>query len=216
MENCFWPWQFKCQPLFFDIDKKLTDFYGSTVEAMTNVNHADLCEDKNELRAMIADDREVVESGKPKFISEEIMKNPDGNIIALETYKIPFTVLGEPAVLIASNDITERKKVEKEKIYNSIQTAIYIYDFVKSKNDYVNPEYTKLLGWTLDDNNKMGNKFTELFHPDDFKQVVKHMQIVREATEDNTHILEYRFKHKNGQWRWYLSYDTPLPAYGEW
>jgi len=43
-----------------------------------------------------------------------------------------------------------------------------------------------------------------------FKQVVKHMQIVSEATEDNTHILEYRFKHKNGQWRWCLSYVTPL------
>jgi len=109
-------------------------------------------------------------------------------------------------------DITERKKAEEEKtkIYNSIQTAIYIYDFVKSKNDYINPEYTKMLGWTLDDINKMGNKFTELFHPDDFKQVVKHMQIVSEATEDNTDILEYRFKHKNGQWRWCLSYDTPF------
>jgi len=56
----------------------------------------------------------------------------------------------------------------------------------------------------------MGNKFTELFHPDDFKQLVKHMQIVSKDTEDNTHILEYRFKHKNGQWRWCLSYDTPF------
>ena len=109
-------------------------------------------------------------------------------------------------------DITERKQAEEEKakIYNSIQTAVYIYDFVKSKNDYINPEYTKLLGWTLDDINKMGNKFTELFHPDDFKQLAKHMQIVSEDTEDNTHILEYRFKHKNGQWRWCLSYDTPF------
>jgi len=123
--------------------------------------------------------------------------------------------INEPAInglLLNYHDITERKKVEEEKakIYNSIQTAIYIYDFVKSKNDYINPEYTKLLGWTLDDINKMGNKFTELFHPDDFKQVVKHMQIVSESTEDNTHILEYRFKHKNGQWRWCLSYDTPF------
>jgi len=109
-------------------------------------------------------------------------------------------------------DITERKQAEEEKakIYNSIQTAVYIYDFVKSKNDYINPEYTKLLGWTIDDINKMGNKFTELFHPDDFKQLAKHMQIVSEDTEDNTHILEYRFKHKNGQWRWCLSYDTPF------
>jgi PAS domain S-box-containing protein len=322
---------------FIIVNKKLSDFYGSTVEAMTNVNHSHLCEDKNELRAMLAADRKVIESGKPKFIPEETMESPDGSIIVLETYKIPFTALGEAAVLIASNDITERKRAEealrenharhaamianisdvigiidadgmikyqspnierwfgwtpedligtngwdkvhpediervqkefskilehnntstiefrfkckedkykwieltavnrinepeingvllnyhditerkkvekeKEKIFNSIQTAIYIYDFVKSKNDFINPEYTKLLGWTLDEINNMGNKFTELFHPDDFKQVVEHMQIVNEDTEDNTHIQEYRFKHKNGQWRWCLSYDTPF------
>jgi PAS domain-containing protein len=40
---------------FILVNKKLTDFYGSTVEAMTNVIHADLCEDENELRAMLAD-----------------------------------------------------------------------------------------------------------------------------------------------------------------
>jgi len=97
---------------FILVNKKLTDFYGSTVEAMTNVSHADLCEDENELRAMLADDREVIESGKPKFIPEETMENPDGGITVLETYKIPFTALGEPVVLIASNDITERKQAE--------------------------------------------------------------------------------------------------------
>jgi len=140
-------------------------------------------------------------------------KCKDGNYKWIELTAV--NRINDPAIngiLLNYHDITERKKVEEEKakIYNSIQTAIYVYDFVKSENDYINPEYTKLLGWTLDDINKMGNKFTELFHPDDFKQVVKHMQIVSETTEDNTHILEYRFKHKNGQWRWCLSYDTPL------
>ncbi len=99
---------------FILVNKKLTDFYGTTVEAMTNVCHADLCEDENELRTMLSDDREVIESGKPKFIPEETMKNPDGSITVLETYKIPFLALGEPAVLIASNDITKRKKAEME------------------------------------------------------------------------------------------------------
>jgi len=101
---------------FILVNKKLTDFYGSTVEAMTNVLHADLCEDKNELLAMLAADREVIESGKSKFIPAETMENPDGSITVLETYKIPFTAFGEPAVLIASNDITERKQFEAELI----------------------------------------------------------------------------------------------------
>ena len=135
-----------------------------------------------------------------------------GEIRIVEVHSSPIIVNKKQILFSIIHDITERKQVEEEKakIYNSIQTAVYIYDFVKSKNDYINPEYTKLLGWTIDDINKMGNKFTELFHPDDFKQLVKHMQIVSKDTEDNTHILEYRFKHKNGQWRWCLSYDTPF------
>ena len=70
---------------FILVNKKLSDFYGSTVKAMTNVLHANLCKNENELRAMLAADREVIESGKPKFIPEETMENPDGSITVLET-----------------------------------------------------------------------------------------------------------------------------------
>jgi PAS domain S-box-containing protein len=130
---------------FILVNKKLTDFYGSTVEAMTNVIHADLCEDENELRAMLADDREVIESGKPKFIPEETMENPDGSITILETYKIPFDAQGEPAVLIASNEITERKKAEESlkhrmrelEIFNeaSVNRELLINDHRKEINE---------------------------------------------------------------------------------
>ncbi len=99
---------------FILVNKKLTDFYGTTVEEMTDMLHADLCKDENELRAMLADDRVVIESGKPKFIPEETMKNPDGSITVLETYKIPFNAHGEPAVLIAAIDITKRKQAEED------------------------------------------------------------------------------------------------------
>jgi PAS domain S-box-containing protein len=99
---------------FILINKKLTDFYCTTVDEMTGILHADICEDEDELQGMLTDDREVIEGGKIKFIPEETMKNPDGSITVLETYKIPFTALGEPAVLIASVDITERKKAEKQ------------------------------------------------------------------------------------------------------
>jgi len=99
---------------FILVNKKLTDFYGTTVEEMTGMLHADLCKDENELRAMLTDDRVVIESGKPKFIPEETMKNPDGGITVLETYKIPFTAYDKPSVLIAAADITERKKAEDD------------------------------------------------------------------------------------------------------
>jgi len=97
---------------FILTNKKLTDFYGTTVDKMTGMLHADLCEDEEELKAMLSADQQVIENGIPKLIPEETMENSDGSITVLETYKIPFTANDEAAVLIASTDITERKQAQ--------------------------------------------------------------------------------------------------------
>ncbi len=98
---------------FILVNKKLTDFYATTVDAMTGTLHADVCEDEQELRAMLAADREVIESGIPKLVPEETMESPDGSVTVLETHKIPFEVNDEPSVLIAAIDITARKEAEE-------------------------------------------------------------------------------------------------------
>ena len=171
---------------------------------------------------MHEDDRKMIATNMPLWISEKRgwkahvvrWKHINGEWRYLESSAVPIidvngNVSGFRGV---DRDITQRKQAEEEKtkIFNSIQTGIYIYDIGKSINEYINPEYTKLIGFTLDDQANMGKKITESFHPDDIEQVAKHQKIVSEDTEDNTHIIEYRFKHKNGQWRWFLSYDTPF------
>ncbi len=100
---------------FILANKKLADFYQTTVDEILKGAHADICEDKDELRSMIADDHEVINSGKPKLISEETMKSPDGQVVILETCKIPFTAYDDPAVLIVATDITARKRDEEER-----------------------------------------------------------------------------------------------------
>jgi len=163
---------------FILVNKKLTDFYGSTVEAMTDVMHGDICEDKNELRVMLDDDREVIESGKPKFIPEETMENPDGSISVLETYKIPFTALSEPAVLIASNDITGRKQTE-EKLQKSEEQfkllsdltfeGIVIHD--KGIAIDVNQALLKMFNYTREE--IIGKNLTELLIQPEYHNTIK-------------------------------------------
>ena len=100
---------------FILVNKRLADFYGTTVEELTGVLHGDICEDEEELNWMLADDREVIESGKPKLIPEETMQNPDGSFTVLETQKIPFDIYEKPAVLIASRDVTTQWMLEQER-----------------------------------------------------------------------------------------------------
>jgi len=186
---------------FILVNKKLTDFYGSTVEAMTNVSHADLCEDENELRAMLTDDREVIESGKSKFIAEETMENPDGSITVLETYKIPFTALGEPAVLIASNDITERKQAEEalkeseEKYRNLIVTTSEGFWLLDSnhKTIDVNQSLCDMLGYSRSE--LIGKMPFDFFDEENLK-ILKEQTLQIASTLHRTY--EISIKTKNG------------------
>jgi PAS domain S-box-containing protein len=63
-----------------------------------------------------ADDREVIESGCSKLLSEEPQTTPEGNTITLLTSKIPLrSSKGEiSGVLGTYMDITERKRAEEE------------------------------------------------------------------------------------------------------
>lgn len=71
----------------------------------------------------------------------------------------------------------------------------------EGRNDFINPEYTYITGWTLDEINEMDReKFALLFHPEDQKRVFAHMQKVMQADDDQVLEIEYRFKTKDGRW----------------
>lgn len=95
-------------------------------------------------------------------------------------------------------------------VLENLQTGVYIYDAVNQNNEYINKQYTKITGWNMKELNSMGEKFMELFHPDDKEAIIAHMGEVLGSKKDDPVEIEYRFKHKNGNWVWCLSYDTPL------
>ncbi len=74
------------------------------------------------IRGFWQDDREVMDTGQPKFIAEE-SANLQGRIHILDTYKFPLRDAdGEVwGVLGYARDITERKQAEREKAGMQIQ-----------------------------------------------------------------------------------------------
>jgi PAS domain S-box-containing protein len=91
------------------------DANGMTPEEMVGRSDRDFVADPEQSEAFMRDDREVIESGKPKFIPEERITLRDGSVRILETLKVPFTMPGsdEPALLGVAVDITERIKAEE-------------------------------------------------------------------------------------------------------
>lgn len=105
----------------------------------------------------------------------------------------------------------EEKSQFITEILNRSLTGLYIFSLKTFRNTFINPEYTRLCGYTLDDLNKIqdeeGSLFG-LFHPDERKIIENHFaDVVAEKHPDGVGI-EYRFKHKDGHWIWCYSRDS--------
>ena len=117
-------------------------------------------------------------------------------------------------VLVAVHeDITERKQTEEnlreskqfiESIVNLIPEIVYIYDIIEQKNVYSNDGIQKILGYSVDEVQEMGNQVVStLMHPDDFKTYLEETYPrYSKAKDDEIISHQYRMKHKNSQWYW--------------
>ncbi len=103
---------------FILVNQAIAEAHGTTVEEMLNNKDEDFAESVEEIRQLREEELEVINSGQPKHIPEQIFTDARGNVRILQTTKIPFFVAGSdtPAVLGIAIDITERKQVEQELI----------------------------------------------------------------------------------------------------
>lgn len=115
-------------------------------------------------------------------------------------------------------DITEFKETETalkesqrfiEKITDAAPVILYVYDLLKQQNIYINQEVTKLLGYTVEEVQQMGNSvLATLLHPEDLASLPEGNQRWEKAQDSDVFRLEYRMKHRNGEWRYFLSQET--------
>jgi len=97
-------------------NRAVAEGYNTTVSDLEGKPQALFHKDRDELRHMLKDDREVMATGKTKFIPEEPYIDASGKRRYLQTIKVPFYTLGgkEPAILGVAVDITERRQAEIE------------------------------------------------------------------------------------------------------
>lgn len=97
------------------------------------------------------------------------------------------------------------------KILHSSLNGIYVYDLKAGMNVFINAEYTRLTGYTLERLNALrGHEFLALFHPQDREHVIAHWAAFGEAGDDDVLEIEYRFRRADGEWIWCLSRDSVL------
>jgi PAS domain S-box-containing protein len=98
-----------------------------------------------------------------------------------------------------------------QKVMLSSLSGIYAIDLNEDTLQYVNPEATRLTGYTLNDLKKLGRKgFEELFHPEDRELLATHTQALKQIEDGQSLQFEYRFKTADGRWIWCVSRHTLL------
>lgn len=112
--------------------------------------------------------------------------------------------------LLTAIDITNRKEKEeslktKEHFISAITETtpaiIYVYDLESNSNVFVNTGIERILGYSKKEIQSFGdNLFAHLIHPDDQQDVVGFQKDILEAKNNNIFEVEYRVKHRNGNW----------------
>jgi PAS domain S-box-containing protein len=114
-------------------------------------------------------------------------------------------------------DINDRKKAEQEilenhqliqQIADSSPNVLYLYDLQEQRNTYTNREILVALGYSANDIQAMGAAWLPtVIHPDDLLPTLKHFERLKLAHDGETLSNEYRFRHANGEWRYFSSRD---------
>jgi PAS domain S-box-containing protein len=151
------------------------------------------------------------------FSFESLHKKKDGSILPVEINSSIITIGQTPYVLGFVRDITERKQNEEKiirvgKHYQALiekaTDGIVLID-IDGKFKFISPSARKMFGYSAED--EINENPTSFTHPDDLPLVLSSLQAI---LHDPTTIpaLQYRFRTKDGHYRWIESTFSNLLA----
>ena len=132
----------------------------------------------------------------------------------IEISILPIKEKGHEFFCAFIRDISERKQAEQrlkeseEKFKSLVQNSSDIITVMDQNgyNKYVSPTIYQVLGYQPEE--LYGLKPFDLIHPEDLPNVLRDYDILISQSRFST--PPYRFKHKNGEWRWLEATGTNL------
>lgn len=104
-----------------------------------------------------------------------------------------------------------QEKARLERLMLSAPNLIYINDLQRRRNAYINPQIFESLGYGPSE--LMGRPLKTLgayVHPDDRRRVAEFASQVRRVADGEVREIEYRIRHTDGTYRWFLVRETPF------
>ncbi|MCX6046611.1 MAG: ATP-binding protein, partial [Chloroflexi bacterium] len=96
-----------------------------------------------------------------------------------------------------------------QSIIDTSPTVIYIYNLHLRQTVYMSAQAASMLGYTDNEFQLFRTNMTaQLMHPEDQLQRNQYFQRFNLLGDNEILEIEYRMRHKNGEWRWLVSRDT--------
>ncbi len=151
---------------------------------------------------------ELLSDGRPLWAQLDASPGEELNSQASDT---------QPALFLTVSDVSDRKRAEEalrealvkqEAAVGAGNVGLWDWDLATGKV-YYSSEWKRQIGY---EENEIGNDFSEWenrVHPDDSAQALETLRLLLESSS-NQYESEFRFKHKNGSYRYILARGTVM------
>ena len=162
----------------------------------------------------------TMDAGMPQQFDE--YGNVQGKFLFLDVHKAPF--IDERGMMIgtvgSARDVTAARELEqnlkesearlREVLENSLN-ASYKRNLKKQSYEYLSPVFTGLSGYTPDEMKSLSlEKLLTLIHPGDLPETKRVIAASMAGAAETAYHVEYRFKHKDGRYRWFHDQFTVM------
>lgn len=204
---------------FILCNKSLADAYGTTTVEIIGKTDADFNKRKSEVDWNRSHDKEVLETMKTKLIPIEKITCANGEVKYLETIKIPMFIkdIEDYAVLGVANDITERVIAQRNLEFTESKftnfaknapVALTRFELETNKYDFVNDEFIRQSGYTLDEYEKLTqDELVKIIFEDDREQMFREFKDWMNHGCKGILRNNYRIVNKKGNILWLDTYN---------
>src|SRR6185295_1616448 len=156
----------------------------------------------------------------PEFRAEFRIRHPErGTVWLLAVGRVTRATDGTAVRVSGINvDITEEKNAaatlldERQFVAHVLEvvpSVVYVRRLRDRSHVFVNRRVAEVIGYTSDEVIGFGGDFIhKLVHPDDVVGLADYESELVVLADDATVRREYRLRHRDGRWRWFVSYET--------
>lgn len=204
---------------FILCNKSLAEAYGTTTVDIIGKTDADFNKNQSEVDWFVSHDKEVLDTLKSKYIPIEKVTCANGEVKYLETIKIPMYMkdLEDNVVLCVANDITQRVITQKNLDFTEVKftnfsknapVALTRFDLKTNKYDFVNDEFVRQSGYTLEEYEKLTqDELIQIIFKDDRDKTFREFKEWMENGCEGILTNNYRIVNKSGAILWLDTYN---------